>query len=66
MGLDLDRWRADYASEAVAATVETDRQAALALGLSATPTLYVGGRPYKGPLSLAGVRAALRLAASPT
>lgn len=66
LGLDAEQWQSDYASAQVSSIVEADRQAAAELGLSSTPTIYVAGRLYDGPLSLAGIRAALALAASPS
>jgi len=59
LGLDATQWRAAYGSQEVAASVEADRQAAVELGLSGTPTLYIGGVRYGGPLSLEGIRAAI-------
>lgn len=67
LGLNTDRWRADYASSAVADTIAGDVQAANSLGLSATPTLFIDGAPYRGPLSSEGIRAAIAQAGpSPT
>jgi hypothetical protein len=39
-------------------------QAANSLGLSATPTLFIDGVPYQGPLSSEGIRAAIAQAAT--
>jgi protein-disulfide isomerase len=64
IGLDVGQWRADYLSTAVSAAVDSDRQAAAALGLQATPTIFVGGRRYEGSLSLDGIRKALAEAAA--
>ena len=62
VGLDLARWESAYASAETAALVNADRQAATALGLTATPTLFIGGTPYTGPLSAEGIRAAIAAA----
>jgi protein-disulfide isomerase len=62
LGLDVARWQAAYDSADVAAAVNADRQAAIALGLAGTPSLYVGGTPYTGPLSAEGIRAAIATA----
>ena len=64
LGLDTARWSSDYASSVVAATVAADVDAATTLRLNATPTLYVGGTPYHGPLSREGIRAAIARAAA--
>jgi protein-disulfide isomerase len=45
-GLDLAKFRQDVASEAVKARVEKDHTDGTAIGLSATPTLYIDGREY--------------------
>jgi protein-disulfide isomerase len=44
--------------------VDKDRQAAIGMGLSSTPTLFIGGTLYTGSLSADGIRAAIA-AASP-
>jgi protein-disulfide isomerase len=62
LGLDVAKWQAAYDSAEAEATVDADRQAAIGLGLSGTPTLYVGGKPYNGPLSADGIRAAIATA----
>jgi protein-disulfide isomerase len=45
-GLDMSKFRADMASEAVKAKVQKDRADGSAAGLQATPTLYIDGREY--------------------
>jgi protein-disulfide isomerase len=64
LGLDVARWQIDYASSDVAATVDADRQAAHDLGLTGTPTLFIGGQPYRGSFTLDGIRAAIAAATS--
>jgi len=64
IGLNVDQWRADYASSAVAATLNADLSAAGALGLSGTPTLYIDGALYRGPLDSPGISAAVAQAAA--
>lgn len=44
VGLDLERFRADRDSAAVAAALEQDRADGLALGVFSTPTVFVDGR----------------------
>lgn len=62
LGLDTDEWRAAYAAAEIAAVVDADRQAANALGLNSTPTLFIGGTHYTGSLSAEGIRAAIAAA----
>jgi protein-disulfide isomerase len=45
-GLDLPKFRQDIASEAIKARVEKDHNDGTAIGLQATPTLYINGREY--------------------
>ena len=56
------RWKAAYESPETSALVDSDRQASKALGLNSTPTLYIGGTRYTGPLSVEGIRAAIAAA----
>lgn len=63
LGLDVAAWQAAYASAEVEAIVDADRQAAAGLGLQGTPTLFINGRLYSGPLSSDGIRAAIAAAA---
>jgi len=48
LGLDMERFRADFDSAAVKARIEADMAAANAAGVHATPSLYVNGRLYEG------------------
>jgi protein-disulfide isomerase len=45
-GLDLAKFRQDLASPAVKGKVDKDRNEGAAIGLQATPTLYIDGREY--------------------
>jgi len=45
-GLDLTKFRKDVASDAVKAKVAKDHDEGAAIGLQATPTLYIDGREY--------------------
>ena len=50
LGLDIDRYRADYRSEAVRARVDADAAEAERLGVRGTPTFLLGGaRIRPGP-----------------
>ena len=51
LGLDVDRFEADRRSDAIAARVRRDVRDALRAGVSATPTLAVGGVLHPGPPS---------------
>lgn len=44
IGLDMERYDVDVASEEVAERVQRDYDDALSLGLRGTPTFYIGGR----------------------
>ncbi|MEX0709909.1 MAG: vitamin K epoxide reductase family protein [Chloroflexota bacterium] len=59
IGIDVARWEEDYASADVAAAVDADRQQSHALGLTGTPTLFIGGELYRGSLSEVGIAAAI-------
>jgi protein-disulfide isomerase len=48
LGLDLARFEAALASEALRARVEADRQLAQALGVNGTPSFFVNGRKLVG------------------
>ena len=49
LGLDLDRFELDRRSERVARRVAGDVRDALRAGITATPTLWVGGELHAGP-----------------
>jgi protein-disulfide isomerase len=51
VGLDLARYRADIADEALREEVETDKLEGQELGVDRTPTLFVNGKQYYGPLT---------------
>jgi protein-disulfide isomerase len=64
LGLDVDQWRADYASSEVRADVTADAQAAQRLNLPGTPTIYIGGELYEGERTVPAFRAAIAAAAA--
>ena len=47
IGLDMEQYDADYASEEVAARVQRDVDDGLELGVQGTPTFYVDGEPLQ-------------------
>ncbi len=49
LGLDMDRFRADFASEEAAAFVLRDRDQGRELGVNSTPTIYINGRKFEEP-----------------
>jgi protein-disulfide isomerase len=48
LDLDLDRFRADVASEATAERVREDRDDGIALGVEGTPTFFLDGERFRG------------------
>lgn len=59
LGLDVTAWSSAYSSSEVSATVDADRHAARDLHLSSTPTLFIGGKMYDGPMSIEAIQSAL-------
>jgi protein-disulfide isomerase len=55
-GLDVAKFRQDLASDAVKARVQKDRDEGQALGLQATPTVYIDGREYTDPKDTESLR----------
>lgn len=54
VGLDMERFERDWNSEATAQRVDADRQLGIKLGIEATPSFFVDGRPFReSPRSLA-------------
>jgi 2-hydroxychromene-2-carboxylate isomerase len=47
LGLDPDRFKADMASDEVRARVDADRAEGAKVGVTATPSLFIGGRKFK-------------------
>ena len=50
LGLDMERFKSDFASSEVQERVEADRDEGLKLGIEGTPTIYVNGRLLREPL----------------
>jgi protein-disulfide isomerase len=55
-GLDMAKFRADMGSAAVKDRVQKDHDEGAALGLQATPTLYIDGREYTDPKDTESLR----------
>ena len=47
LGLDVARFEADMASEQVAKRIQADRELGEKLGIEATPSFFINGRPFK-------------------
>lgn len=47
IGLDIDQFDADYASEEVKARVQRDVDDGIELGVRGTPTFYLDGKPFE-------------------
>ena len=50
LGLDMERFKTDFASSEVQERVEADRAEGAKLGIEGTPTIYVNGRLLREPL----------------
>ncbi len=48
LGLDVDRFKADYASEAVKKRVDGDAAVAASMGVTGTPSFFINGRYLSG------------------
>jgi protein-disulfide isomerase len=48
VSLDVPRWRADMASDAIKNWVAQDKSDGVAMGINSTPTIYINGRRYSG------------------
>jgi protein-disulfide isomerase len=55
LGLDLERFEADRRSDAVVARVGDDFQSGVRAGVVTTPTVFAGGRAYRGALDEAAL-----------
>ena len=62
IGLDVPRWREDATSTAVTDVVASDRRDAEELRLSGTPTIFVDGVRYGGPLNREAIAQAVESA----
>jgi protein-disulfide isomerase len=56
VGLDVARWRTDLESDAVKNRVQSDKSEGNDLGIYSTPSIYINGRKYEGPLEIASLR----------
>ena len=51
LGLDVERFEADRRSEAVLSRVRRDFEAGIRAGVATTPTLFLDGKSFAGPVS---------------
>jgi diadenylate cyclase len=63
LGLDLQRFEADMANDALAWRIEEDRLGGERAGVGGTPALFVNGVRHAGPMDLDGLLAAVEDAA---
>jgi len=54
-GLDMPRWRNDKSSDEIKNWVTQDKADGLAIGVNATPSLYINGRKYTGRYDLESI-----------
>jgi protein-disulfide isomerase len=47
LGLDMDKFAADFSSTAATASLENDRKLGESLGVHATPSIFINGRPVE-------------------
>jgi protein-disulfide isomerase len=59
IGLEPYKFEADLSSERFARKVEQDHEEGLKGGVKRTPTLFINGRHYAGPLEYEALRAAI-------
>ncbi len=62
LGLDVEKWKTQLDSSAVRDAVQADRNAADALSLPGTPSLFINGTYYTGALSLDAISSAVTAA----
>jgi protein-disulfide isomerase len=63
VGLEVYRFRADLSSERFSRRVQRDFESGSQLGVSKTPTLFINGVKYDGPLEYESILKAVRAAA---
>ncbi len=66
LGLDVERFRKDFASEKVGARVDAEHAFGESRGVQNTPTLFINGRVLPPPYTLERLRAAIGAALAET
>lgn len=56
LGLDVDKFKADFTSQAVKDEVASDLKAGKESGVRGTPTIFINGKRHAGPRSLEGFK----------
>lgn len=56
LGLDINKFKTDSASEAVSNTINADIKAGQALGANSTPTFLINGKKIENPKDVAGFK----------
>lgn len=56
LGLDVEKFKADAASQAVKDEVQNDLKAGKDAGVRGTPTIFINGKRHNGPRSLDGFK----------
>jgi predicted DsbA family dithiol-disulfide isomerase len=56
VGLDLEKFKSDFASDAVKKEVDDDLEAGRKAGVRGTPSIYINGMRYQGERSLDGFK----------
>lgn len=59
IGLDMDKFTADLDSDKVKAVIEQDMHEGDQVSIQGTPTLFINGQRYNGPLNLLALRTVL-------
>lgn len=63
LGLDMEQFERDLRSRDVALRIQEDRRSGIRSGVNGTPTLFVQGYRYNGPLEAAALLSAIEAAA---
>ncbi len=56
VGLDLDKFKTDLASDGIKNEVDSDMKAARQAGVRGTPSIFVNGMQYRGQRNVAGFK----------
>lgn len=59
LGLNVDQFKTDYADTKIADLIKADLADGNALGVNATPTVYIAGKKYTGAYSYAALKQAV-------
>jgi protein-disulfide isomerase len=65
IGLDLEKWGRDIQDGGVAARIKEDRRGGVRSGVNGTPTFFINGKRFDGPLDYETLLAALESELAP-